>query len=134
MNQSIELMIAGGAASLFLIIGVIMFLQNLWFVKRGIRTVAKVVGGEVKFTAKRGRRYYPVLEFEDRDGNVVQAKADVATKISYIKGTKLEIYYNPGNKEQIKLSSIVSLYVVPVIFVFIASLFLYLVLREMGVV
>lgn len=80
---------------IILIVEIIILMQRRSFRKRAVRVQGRVVD-----IVLSGQYYYPVIEFQTKEGHTYRLTSNVGSYPSYRrKGDRLTVYYDPKNPE-----------------------------------
>ncbi len=106
----------------FLITSFVISIPTYLFVNKAVKTYGVVVDFQIKTT--RGTTYHPIVRFKTAAGKEIQYISWVGSSPpAYQKGEKIEIFYNSDNPHEVKINSLLSLWLLPIIFTPIGGIF-----------
>jgi hypothetical protein len=119
------------AKGIFILVGLGMLVGS-FFIYRHTSSFLKVAkksqGVVIKLVPKRGSKgsttYSPMIKFKTQKGDEFSFVGNTSSNPpSYHRGDKVDIFYNPQNPKNAKISSFVSLWLLPLILFGMGSVF-----------
>ena len=106
-----HIILIGLVGTVFFSFGVYLLYDTVGFVSRSRETMATVINFDV---SKEGN-YFPIFQFKDDGGSTVTARSTSGSKPpAYSIGDKVSILYDPQNPTNIRVNSIIFVWLPPI--------------------
>lgn len=106
-----------------LLLGIGMFVGNIFFMLRAEKTTGIIVDYEARRTSRGGSSFAEVVDFQGPDGKTIRfVEKSSRSRFVFKTGHSVEVLYDPNNPQKARVNSFIGMYTPPMILIFVSTI------------